>query len=189
MEVKDEDKYAIVAEIEKEVCRTNKSARAAWEGYGIHVVREPQLPFPKPAISNPSDIYGLWKRQLAYQDREIFATVILDARHQVLGINTVSIGSLSASIVHPRETFKPAVLMGASSIILAHNHPSGDPAPSQDEIDLTHRLHKVGRHIDAGLVGTSMALGLRRPRWVGLCSISKLIFPDTDVEVYYLPAI
>ena len=62
----------------------------------------------------------------------------------VLGVNTVSIGSVSASIVHPRETFRIAILMGASSIILAHCHPSGDPSPSQDDIDLTKRLAKGG---------------------------------------------
>ena len=116
----------------------------SWEGYGVYVVREPQLPFPKPAISCPGDVHGLLQRQLAFQDREIFAIVILDVRHQVLGVNTVSIGSLNASIVHPRECFKPAILMGASSIILAHCHPSGDPSPSKDDIDLTKRLHQAG---------------------------------------------
>ena len=116
----------------------------SWEGYGVRLVREPQLPFPKPQISAPDDVRGLLQRQLAFQDREIFCAVILDARNQVLGVNTVSIGSISASIVHPRETFRPAILMGASSIILAHCHPSGDPSPSQDDIELTRRLHQAG---------------------------------------------
>ena len=116
----------------------------AWEGYGVRVVREPQLPFPKPTISCPNDALGLLQRQLAFQDREIFCIVILDARNQVLGVNTVSIGSVSASIVHPREVFRPVILMGASSIILSHCHPSGDPSPSQDDIELTKRLAKAG---------------------------------------------
>ena len=116
----------------------------SWEGYGVYVVREPQLPFPKPAISSPGDVHGLLQRQLAFQDREIFAIVILDSRHQVLGVNTVSIGSVSASIVHPRECFKPAILMGAASIILAHNHPSGDATPSREDIELTRRLRDAG---------------------------------------------
>jgi len=117
----------------------------AWEGYGVRVVREqPELPFPKPLISGPNDIRGLLQRQLAYQDREIFCIVILDSRNQVLGVNTVSIGSVSASIVHPREVFRPAILMGASSIILSHCHPSGNPSPSKDDIELTRRLHKAG---------------------------------------------
>ena len=111
----------------------------------MRVVREqPELPFPKPRISAPNDIHGLLQRQLAYQDREIFCIVVLDARNQVLGVNTVSIGSVSASIVHPREVFRPAILMGASSIILSHCHPSGDPSPSKDDIELTRRLLKAG---------------------------------------------
>ena len=118
--------------------------KQAWEGYGLQVVREPQLPFPKPQISCPADAYDILKRQLAYEDREVFATVILDARNQVMGINTVSVGTVSASLVHPRETFKPAIIMGASSIILAHSHPSGDPSPSKDDIELTRRLGKAG---------------------------------------------
>lgn len=117
----------------------------SWEGYGVRVVREqPELPFPKPTISFPGDVNGLLQRQLAFQDREIFSIVILDARNQVLGVHTVSVGSVSASIVHPRETFRPAILMGASSIILAHCHPSGDPSPSKDDIELTRRLTKGG---------------------------------------------
>jgi len=117
----------------------------AWEGYGVRVVREqPELPFPKARISEPDDIRALLQRQLAFQDREVFVIVVLDARNQVIGVNTVSIGSVSASIVHPRETFRPAILMGASSIILAHCHPSGDPSPSKDDIELTRRLVSAG---------------------------------------------
>ncbi len=117
----------------------------SWEGYGVRVVREqPELPFPKPRISYPGDVHGLLQRQLAFQDREIFCIVVLDARNQVLGVNTVSIGSVSASIVHPRETFRPAILMGASAIVLAHCHPSGDPTPSKDDLELTRRLFKAG---------------------------------------------
>lgn len=117
----------------------------SWEGYGVRVVREqPELPFPKPRISEPDDVRALLQRQLAYQDREIFVIVVLDARNQVIGVNTVSIGSVSASIVHPRETFRPAILMGASSLVLAHCHPSGDPSPSKDDIELTRRLVKGG---------------------------------------------
>ena len=71
-------------------------------------------------------------------------TAILDARNQLLGINTVSVGTLNSSIVHPRECFKPAILMGAASIILAHNHPSGDTTPSREDIELTKRLRDAG---------------------------------------------
>ena len=119
-------------------------AMYTYEGYGVKVVREPQLPFPKPAIDGPAGAVEILRRQLALEDREVFAVVLMDARNQVLGINTVSIGSLTASVVHPREVFKAAILMNAANIILAHNHPSGDPSPSKDDIDLTRRLHKAG---------------------------------------------
>jgi len=139
----------------------------SWEGYGVRVVREqPELPFPKPRISEPNDVRALLQRQLAYQDREIFCIVVLDARNQVIGINTVSIGSVSASIVHPRETFRPAIMMGASSIILAHCHPSGDPSPSKDDIELTRRLVKAGEILgievlDHLIIGDSRFLSLK----------------------------
>ena len=68
----------------------------------------------------------------------------LDARNRPIGCNTVSVGSLSASIVHPREVFKFAILANASSIILAHNHPSGDVSPSQDDKELTRRIVEAG---------------------------------------------
>jgi DNA repair protein RadC len=77
-------------------------------------------------------------------DREHFLVIGLDAKHAVIGINTVSIGSVTLSIVHPREVFKPLILMNASAVILAHNHPSGDPTPSQEDRALTRRLKDGG---------------------------------------------
>ncbi len=77
-------------------------------------------------------------------DREKFIVLLLDAKHRVIGVNTVSIGSLTASIVHPREVFKPAIAGNAAAIILAHNHPSGDPAPSSEDTGLTQRLREAG---------------------------------------------
>jgi DNA repair protein RadC len=68
-------------------------------------------------------------------DREEFVVVLLDAKHRPIGINTVSIGSLTASIVHPREVFKPAIAGNSAALLLAHNHPSGDPTPSAEDID------------------------------------------------------
>ena len=115
-----------------------------WRGYGVWVVREPVLEFPKPQITCPQDAFAILKHQLAWEDREIFATVILNARNHVLGINTVSVGTLNASLVHPREVFKVPIIMGAANLILAHNHPTGDTAPSREDIDLTRRLKQSG---------------------------------------------
>jgi DNA repair protein RadC len=68
----------------------------------------------------------------------------LDAKHRLIGVNTVSIGSLTTSIAHPREVFRPAVLLPTAAVVLAHNHPSGDPSPSGEDIELTKRLREVG---------------------------------------------
>ncbi|UVT22430.1 MAG: DNA repair protein RadC [Nitrospira sp.] len=77
-------------------------------------------------------------------DREHFVVCGLDAKHHVIGINVVSVGSLSLSIVHPREVFKPLIVMNAAAWLCAHNHPSGDTTPSQEDRLLTKRLREAG---------------------------------------------
>lgn len=77
-------------------------------------------------------------------DREAFVLVLLDARHAVANAGVISVGTLNASLVHPREVFRAAVADGAAAIIVAHNHPSGNPKPSGDDLDLTKRLDKCG---------------------------------------------
>ena len=75
-------------------------------------------------------------------DREQFLVCGLDAKHRIIGINIVSIGSLTLAIVHPREVFKPLILMNAAACICAHNHPSSDPTPSPEDRVLTQRLRQ-----------------------------------------------
>jgi DNA repair protein RadC len=77
-------------------------------------------------------------------DREQFLVCCLDAKHAIIGVNVVSIGTLTLSVVHPREVFKPAILLNTHSIICAHNHPSGDPSPSPEDRQLTARLRQAG---------------------------------------------
>ena len=77
-------------------------------------------------------------------DREQFLVCCLDAKNISIGVNIVSIGSLNLSIVHPREVFKPAILLNACAIIAVHNHPSGDPTPSAEDRTLTTRLREAG---------------------------------------------
>ena len=85
-------------------------------------------------------------------DREQFLVCCLDAKHAIIGVNVVSIGSLTLSIVHPREVFKPAILLNACGIIAAHNHPSGDPTPSPEDRTLTARLRQAGDLIGIALL-------------------------------------
>lgn len=96
------------------------------------------------SISTPEDVVALCAPQLRGLDREHFWALALNTKNKLLRIIEVSIGSLNASIVHPRELFKEAVKVSAASIVVVHNHPSGDPAPSGADIQLTRRLVKAG---------------------------------------------
>ena len=88
---------------------------------------------------------SLLRPKLRREQREHFVVlIILNARHEVMGQETVSIGSLNASIVHPREVFRPAVVASAAATVLVHNHPSGDPEPSEKDLSITKRLVQAG---------------------------------------------
>lgn len=77
-------------------------------------------------------------------DREAFYVICLDTKSKIIGVNLVSVGSLSSSLVHPREVFKAAILLNSSKIVIAHNHPSGEPRPSEQDNSLTLRLVAAG---------------------------------------------
>ena len=83
-----------------------------------------------------------------FEQREHFAVMLLDTKNHILGLHDVSVGSLQASVVHPREVFRTAVDYAAASMILLHNHPSGDPTPSREDIAVTARLVKAGKIMD-----------------------------------------
>jgi DNA repair protein RadC len=104
------------------------------------------------AIHGPDDVVALIGKKLRREQREHFLVLLLNARHEVIGKETVSIGSLNASIVHPREVFKPAVVQSAASIVLVHNHPSGDPEPSEEDVSITKRLVQCGELLGIGVL-------------------------------------
>jgi DNA repair protein RadC len=106
---------------------------------------------PRP-VRGPDDVVALVGKRLRGESREHFVTILLNARHEALAVETVSIGSLNASIVHPREVFRPAVLVAAAAIIVAHNHPSGDPEPSEEDLNITRRLAEVGELLGIGVI-------------------------------------
>lgn len=91
------------------------------------------------------DAANILRGYIGNADREMFVVMVLSAKHIVNAINTVSLGILDASIVHPREVFKPAILSNASSVIVGHNHPSGDPEPSPEDVAVTRRLVDAGK--------------------------------------------
>ena len=96
-------------------------------------------------ITEWRDVVRLLEPRLAHAAKEHFVAVLLDARHRVLRVADISVGSLTASIVHPRELFHDAITAHAAALIVVHNHPSGDPAPSAEDVRLTRRLVAAGR--------------------------------------------
>ena len=103
-------------------------------------------------ISSNDDVYRLMEGRLAFAQKEMFYIIMLNSKNEVLGIREVSVGDLTSSIVNPREVFKPAVKNSAKSIILVHNHPSGNPEPSRADILSTHRLIEAGEILDIGVL-------------------------------------
>jgi DNA repair protein RadC len=100
----------------------------------------------------PRDAAVFFRAYHGAVDREHFLVAMLDQKNKVIGINTVSMGSLTASVVHPREVFKPAILSNAAALLCCHNHPSGAPQPSQEDRALTTRLVDVGRLLGIALL-------------------------------------
>lgn len=96
-------------------------------------------------IREPAGAVDLARRIVRDDAREHFLAVYLDGRHRPIGHSVVSIGTATASLVHPREVFQSAVLLGAVSVLLLHNHPSGDPSPSREDSEVTDRLRDAGR--------------------------------------------
>lgn len=100
---------------------------------------------PLVSVRNAMDVYRLVKGDMESLDREHFCILMLNARNQVLRREVVSIGCLDSAIVHPREIFKNCIKRSAASVILVHNHPSGDPTPSAEDLEITRRLSEGGK--------------------------------------------
>ncbi|SDE73400.1 RadC family protein [Sporomusa acidovorans] len=101
-------------------------------------------PGQRPIIRSPQDAADLVMPELRYQTKEHFMALLLSTKNHVIARAIISVGSLNASIVHPRELFREAISYSAAAVILVHNHPSGDPTPSQEDISLTKQLVEAG---------------------------------------------
>jgi DNA repair protein RadC len=99
-------------------------------------------------LAGPEEVYAAFGPLMEDLKREVFRIALLDAQNGLLRDRIVSEGTLSASLVHPREVFKPAILESAASVILLHNHPSGDPTPSREDVRLTRQLVDCARLLD-----------------------------------------
>lgn len=104
------------------------------------------------SVRCPEDAAGLVMEDMRHLDREHFKVILLDSKNAVISIETVSVGTVNASIVHPREALRPALEKSATSMVLVHNHPTGNVSPSREDILLTKRFEKCGRILGIDVV-------------------------------------
>lgn len=121
-------------------------------------------------LSDADTVADYLMPRMRYLDKEHFSAVIVNTKNQVLKVLDIAVGSLSQAIVHPRELFKEAIKAGAAGLIVAHNHPSGDPYPSQGDVELTSRLRKIGdllgiELIDHIVIGDGSYVSFKRQNW------------------------
>lgn len=134
-------------------------------GLGLRASKSPIM--PKYRIDHPVHAYNLIKDEIAAEKREHFIVILQDTKGYVICHEIVSIGTLSQTLVHPREVFYPAIRHKAASMIVAHNHPSGDPAPSPQDIDLTKKLLQASQLMgiplhDHLIIGRESYLSMRQ---------------------------
>lgn len=118
----------------------------------ISLVRESSVLYSGRTINSPEQGVTLVKPYLENSDREKLIVVGLDTKNQPTFLETVSIGTLNSSMVHPREVFKSAILGNSASILMFHNHPSGDMEPSKDDISITKRIVEAGKILGINLI-------------------------------------
>lgn len=116
------------------------------------LVRDRTLTREVRTITGSGDVYRIVREELETLDREVFAVLLLDAKHKVNGFHVVSMGTLNATLTSPREVFKAAILASAVAIVAVHNHPSGDPTPSSDDVAITARLKTAGETLGIKLL-------------------------------------
>ncbi|HEF5700873.1 RadC family protein [Bacillus cereus group sp. BfR-BA-00967] len=137
----------------------------------LKLVRESSILYKERSVRSTEDGYQLMKLFLADKDREHFIVASLDTKNQPVSINICHIGSLNASLVHPREVMKSAIISNAASIICGHNHPSGLPEPSKEDIEVTKRLVEAGKIIgidvlDHLIVGDESFMSLKEKGYI-----------------------
>lgn len=111
----------------------------------IQMIKIGELEVEHNRIEKPKDGYEILKKYMEGLDREILVAIALNTKNMVVSIETVSMGSLNSSIVHPRELFKSLILSNAASFVIGHFHPSGDPTPSKEDINITWRIKECSK--------------------------------------------
>jgi DNA repair protein RadC len=117
--------------------------------YSTRLVRETEFTYPtRFQVTKPSEVATILQDYFRDKDREELLAVLLDTANTVTGLSQISVGGLSSSVVEPRQIFKTAMLANAAAIILAHQHPSGNPEPSQEDIQITSQIAEAGEVMD-----------------------------------------
>jgi proteasome lid subunit RPN8/RPN11 len=144
----------------------------------VVTVREELMPAKRLNFAEPANVRDLWRRVICrcgwyHENKENLVCLLLDVRYNLKGYSLISIGSLNETLAHPREIFRPAIAAAAHSIIVVHNHPSGDPSPSNSDLALTRRLSAAGRLLQISLLDHVIVCdrGTAAPRRRSFCSI------------------
>ena len=116
--------------------------------YKVALVREGSCVAESNVIRTPEDVFALMNGEFAGIAVEQVKMLALDTKNKVIGVFDVATGTLNASVIHPRDIFQRAILVNAASVIIVHNHPSGDPTPSPEDVELTKRMAEAGRIFD-----------------------------------------
>jgi DNA repair protein RadC len=120
----------------------------------------------RPTIRSAQDVVNLLMADMRHLPREEFRVLMLKTKNQVIAIRTVTSGTLNASLVHPREVFREAIIRASNSVICVHNHPSGDPTPSAEDLEITKRLVEAGKllgieMLDHVIMGDGRSVSMR----------------------------
>ncbi|MCA9002255.1 MAG: DNA repair protein RadC [Planctomycetes bacterium] len=124
---------------------TRLEARRVHAAFALGRQVELERAKPNPNLRRAKDVYQHLEPRLRGLQREVFVVLLLDVQNRLQGEALVSVGTLTSSLVHPREVFRQAIAQGAAAVIVAHNHPSGDPDPSQADREVTRRLIRAGQ--------------------------------------------
>lgn len=113
--------------------------------YRMQCIRQQSFMFESKLADRPQAVWDIMQQLCKDSDRERFWSIALDAANKVIGIDVVSVGTLTATLVHPREVFKFCIKANAAGVIVCHNHPSGDPEPSREDRETTRRISEAGK--------------------------------------------
>jgi len=123
--------------------------QASFPVFGVRLVRENlDGSSERREMDGPDEVAKVFAEHLRHADREHFVVMLLCTQNRLIGVNTVSVGTLNAALVSPREVFKAAILANAASVVVGHNHPSGDPQPSPEDVQVTEVLRRAGELLD-----------------------------------------